>query len=119
MDFALTTDGVTPDMTFTKATDITNNIYLSLAIIRGSWWFNPAFGMRDTRRLKNTPASARLIESWIKEALQWLLDNGRASAVEVTLQQDRLQNPNRLLALIEVTQANGTVVTFEKFVEVV
>lgn len=119
MDYALALNDSGADLSFSKASDINNNIYLSLAIIRGTWWFNPEFGMRDTRRLKNTEQTARLVAEWIKEALQWLLDSGRASTIAVTMQRDPRQDPHRLRALIEVTQANGQQLTFEKFVEVV
>lgn len=121
MDFTIEIDNAaaTADMTFVPATTILNNIYISLTIVRGSWWFNTEFGLRNTRRLKNTERNARLVKDWIKEALQWLIDSGRATSIEITIQRDRLQNPTRLLALIEAHEADGNIVTFEKFVEVV
>lgn len=119
MDFAIATNGLTGDLTWEKSTDIGNNVFLSLAIIKGAWWFNPEFGMRDTRRLKNTEKNARLVADWVKEALRWLLDMKRATNIEVETERDTLQDPTRLKAVITVTQANGVPVTFEKFFEVV
>lgn len=114
MDFAI----VDSDQTFTPATDIGNNIYISLAVVRGTWWFNRSFGMRDTRRLKNTAQNARLVEAYIREALQWLIDTGRAAQIDIATERDLTQDLHRLKAVITVTQSNGRQVTFDKFVEV-
>ncbi len=108
-------------MTFDTATTIMNNVWLSLMIDKGSWFFNPDFGSRLylLKRAKNTEHTAALAREYCKEALQWLLDTGRAVEIQVFSQRDRLQDLNRLKLLVEVTQADGNTVTFETFVEVV
>ncbi len=118
MDFAIIYNQQL-DMSFVPVGDISNNITLSLAIIKGTWWFNPDFGMRDTRRLKNTEQNARLVKRWAEEALKWILDSGAARAIEVYVEHDRLQDPTRLKLLVEATQADGRTVTYETFKEVV
>lgn len=119
MDFAIVMNNGQAEMTFDKAQDIFNNIYLSLVIKKGSWWVDPEFGMRDRGRMKNTEQNARLVRQDCLEALQWLLDIGRASAIEVTVERDRTEDLHRLKILVEATKANGTKVTFETFKEVV
>jgi phage gp46-like protein len=119
MDFAIATDQGLGAMTFDRAGDILNNIFLSLAIGQGSWWFNPGFGLRRRDRLKNTEATARLVREDCKQALQWLLDSGRAAAIEVFVERDRSQDTGRLRILVEATQADGNRVTYETFQEVV
>lgn len=119
MDFQLAITGYQADMTFTRATDIRNNVWLSLSILRGSWWFNPAFGMRDTRRLKNTERTARLVRDWVLEALQWIIDIGRATDIHVEMERDIILQPSRLKTIVTVTQPNGATVTFSHFFEVV
>jgi phage gp46-like protein len=118
MDFAIEMTAGLPAMTFDKAADIRNNVLLSLLVRRGSWWFNPAFGMRELPK-KNTIAAAGLVEEYAREALRWLLDTGRATAIEVRAERDPLQDPHRLKLRLQVTQASGEVLSFEHFVEVV
>ena len=119
MDFAIVMTSGQAEQTFDKAGDIFNNIFLSLTIKQGSWWFDPAFGMRDRGRMKNTERNARLVREDCKEALQWIIDAGRATSIEVTTERDRSQDLNRLKILVEATQADGKRVTFETFKEVV
>lgn len=119
MDFQLSIDhaGVL-DETFIPATDILNNIIISLAIRKGSWWHDPAFGLIDRPRLKNTPAIARLIKQDIEQALQWIITAGRASSIQVETWRDD-NDPYRLIVLVTATQTNGQVVTYSIFKEVV
>jgi len=121
MDFAIETDGLIGRMTFHKAENILNNVFLSLAVPRGGWWFNPQFGSRLhlLRREKNTERTAILAREYCKEALQWLITARRAQKIEVATERDIWTDPHRLKAHIEVTQADGRQVTFETFVEVV
>lgn len=121
-DFAIIIDeNANGKMTFDPSGDIMNNIYLSLAIRRGSWFQNPQFGSRLhlLHREKNTEKTAALAEEYCKEALQWLIDCGRATKVNVYSERDRTQNLDRLKILVEVTQADGRQVTYTHFVEVV
>lgn len=120
MDFAITTpaDGQA-QMTFNEVGDIFNNIFLSLTVKKGSFFHNPDFGLRQRGRLKNTEATAALIRHDYKDALQWLIDTGRARSVDVSSERDRRQDLNRLKLLIEVVQADGRTVTFTTFREVV
>lgn len=121
MDFKIYTEDTVGQMTFDKADNIFNNVFLSLMIEKGSFFQNPDFGSRLhlLKRAKNTEKTAALAEEYCKEALQWLIDTGRAKKIEVFTQRDRLQDLNRLKLLIEVTQSDGKPVSFETFVEVV
>jgi len=123
MDFRILTDddATVGRMTFDPAGDIMNNVYLSLVVKRGSWFQNPEFGSRLhlLHRAKNTEKTAALAEEYCREALQWLLDVGRATKVDVHTERDRSQDLHRLKLLVEVTQADGRQVSFGTFVEVV
>jgi phage gp46-like protein len=107
------------EMTFDPSTDISNNVYLSLTIPKGSWFFNPLFGLRRRGRMKNTERTASLIAEDARSALQWLLDSGRASKIEVSTERDPLADPYRLKLLVEVMQKDGNSVSFAIFKEVV
>ncbi|TWJ11167.1 phage GP46 family protein [Geobacter argillaceus] len=120
MDFQLTYDKRTGtiDQTFAKGADILNNIIISLAIKKGTWWNDPAFGLTDRPRLKNTPATARLIKQDIEQALQWIIDAGRATAIRVETWRDA-NDRHRLNVLVTATQADGRIITYTTFKEVV
>jgi phage gp46-like protein len=120
MDYAITIeDGLTGAMEFTAAIGISNNVFLSLAVERGSFFHNPGFGLRKRERLKNTEATAALIRHDYREALQWLIDTGRARSVEVEVERDRSQDLGRLAILVTVIQTDGASVSFSIFQEVV
>ena len=119
MDFAILTDTGSGAMTFGKAGDIMNNVFLSLSIARGSFFASPGFGMPRRERMKNTAHNARLIKDDAAAALRWLLDTGRAADIQVEVERDPARDPHRLLLQVTVTQADGNRVTFKKFVEVV
>lgn len=122
MDFTIVqNDNGLPEMTFDKAGDISNNILLSLVVQRGSWFQNPEFGSRLhlLRKAKNTALTERLARDYCREALQWLLDTGKVTVLDIATERDLTVNRHRLKLVIEATQANGRKVTFEHFVEVV
>ncbi len=125
MDYALQIDNQTgiASMTFAQAEDgnLLNNIYLSLVIRQGSFFQNPEFGSRLhlLQRAKNTARTEALAAEYCKEALQWLIDSGRVSKIDVYTERDRTQDLNRLKILVEATKADGGLVTFTHFVEVI
>ena len=124
MDFAITINNQTGigQMTYTEAATLMNNIYLSLKTQKGSFFADPSFGSRLylLRREKNTDMTMRLAIDYCREALQWMIDTGKAKSVDVYAQRDRMQDINRLKLLIEATPVSGAdPVPFETFIEVV
>lgn len=118
MDFKIEIDHGLGRMTFEKDDTILNNIYLSLAVSQGSFFQNPEFGSRLhlLQRAKNTDTSSALAEDYCREALQWLLDIGKAKSIDISTERE---TPDRLKVLVEATQADERKVNFETFVEVV
>jgi len=121
MDFAIAIEqgSLAGSMTWDECTTIANNVFLSLAVERGSFFHRPGFGLRKRSRMKNTEPTSALIRSDYQEALQWLVDTGRARAVAVRVQRDPQVDPHRLKILVEVTQADGRTLRFNTFREVV
>ena len=119
MDYAITLQDGLASMSFDPPAGIFNNVYLSLTVPRGSFFHNTSFGLRQRGRLKNTPATAALIRQDYLEALQWLINTGRAKSIAVEVQQKPQQDLFRLALLVTVTQADGRVLTFTTFKEVV
>lgn len=123
MDFTIVIDNETgqAEMTYDKTTTLMNHIYLSLMIRRGSFFAWPLFGSRLhlLLRAKNTVQTAQRAEGYAKEALQWMIDEGRAKSVEVFTRRNASAN-GRMDLLIEVTPANGAPpVRYWTFIEVI
>ncbi len=124
MDFAITIDNQTGlgAMTFVKAENIMNNIYLSLKVKRGSFFYDPTFGSRLylLDREKNTEIKKQLAIDYAREALQWLIASGKAQTVDVYAERDRQRNLDRMKLLVEVTPVNADQpVAFSIFVDVI
>lgn len=120
MDYTITVEdgGVVGRMNWDESESILNNIYLSLKVRRGSFFHNPGFGLLNRGRLKNTEATAALVRHDHQEALQWLIDTGKARSIEVFAERDP-HNLYRLKMLIEAVQADGNKVSFATFHEVI
>ncbi|MDH3975621.1 MAG: phage GP46 family protein [Deltaproteobacteria bacterium] len=116
MDFKIKTASGRPQMTFEKADNIMNNIYLSLAIAKGSFFMDPQFGHRFNEVRKNTAGAPGQVKEYAKEALQWLIKTGRAKKIEIVTERDGRE---RIKIRVEATQADGREVTFDTFYEVV
>lgn len=121
MDFEIETARGQGLMTLNPAESIMNNIFLSLEIPQGSCFWDPEFGSRlhELKRSKNTERTAELSRQYCEEALQWIIDAGRAKSIEVVTERDRSASPHRLKILVQAVQADGRKVSFETFQEVV
>jgi phage gp46-like protein len=111
-------DPTTGDLSGKRITTLANAVYLRLRTPLGSWWANPTLGSRlyELQREKDLPRVARLAVQYAQQALQPLLDDGRATAIDVTASQP---GNGRLLLVVEVTAADGARQTFEHWVRVV
>lgn len=118
MSFAVTMQDGLPCMAFKSGNDLLTNMILSLEIAQGSFFADPTFGLRPRPQAKRTQKMVRLIKGDIEDALQWLLDTGRASSIEVTMEIPT-NDLYRVTALVEATAPNGGQIRYEKFVEVV
>jgi len=121
MDFQIETIAGMGEMTFSPAGDMNllNNIFLSLMVGQGTFFARPEFGCRRIERAKNTINNADLTRDYCLEALQWLIDNGRAQSIEVTVERDPGGDPHRLKIQVVATKSDLTQVTFETYREVV
>ncbi len=124
MDYAVTIDNQTGRgiMTFSKTSTLMNNIYLSLSVRRGSFFLDPQFGSRLhlLTRAKNTDQTAQLAVGYCKEALQWMIDTGKARAINVLAQRDPALDRHRLYLMVEATPAGSDEpVQFSMFIEVI
>jgi len=94
-----------------------NAIVLRILTPLGSYWAEPLLGSRlhELQREKDVERVAVLAKQYSEQSLQGLLDDGRASAIDV---QTRRDHDGWLQLAIEVTSANGQRLTFNHPVKV-
>jgi phage gp46-like protein len=96
---------------------LANAAYLRLATPLGSWFGDVTLGSRlhELQREKDVARVERLARQYARDALQPLLDDGRASGLQVDVQRQG----GRLLLRIELVDAQGVSSTFSVFVKVI
>ena len=118
MDFQVVMDSSYPTggLTFTKNSDIRTNIYLSLNIKKGSWFANTQFGNELYKVKKVTDAGLVLAKQYIEQALQWLIQTGKATSIKVeVVKSDKLGSIN---FNVQALQPNGITVYYQQFLDV-
>jgi phage gp46-like protein len=122
MDFQIEMASGLGKMTFEKAGDMNllNNIFLSLMVPRGGFFARPEFGSRlhELLRMKNNPASADLARDYCQEALQWLIDCGKVTSFDISVERVPDENPHRLKVQVVATKADLSQVIIETYQEV-
>jgi phage gp46-like protein len=101
-------------LNFTKSTDITSNIYVLLHVRKGSFFQNPDLGNELHNVTKLTDHGINQAGQYIQEALQPLIQCGRAVSVEVSVERDSREY-NRLNYQVKATQPDGLIVSYTDF----
>lgn len=96
-------DPSTGDYDGTTIDHLGNAVYLRLMTPLGSWWADPALGSRlhELAREKDVERIRVLARQYSEQALQPLIEDGRADAIDVIAVR---QQPGRLALGIEVAQ---------------
>jgi phage gp46-like protein len=108
----------TGDYTRTRIHSLENAVYLRLATPLGSYWADPKLGSRlhELRREKDKTRVHLLATQYASQALQPLIDDGRAQSVTVT---GEARQAGWLLLLITVVDRAQTRHTFNHPVRIV
>ncbi len=116
MDFQITCSSEYPSgaLTFTKNTDLRTDVFMSIFTKKGSFFQRPDFGSNLFKINKLSDSTINLARQYIADALQWLIIVGKATAVEVVVEKD-LQNLGQMDIKVNVTQANGVIITYQMF----
>ncbi|WP_420996247.1 phage GP46 family protein [Cupriavidus sp. 30B13] len=111
-------DPQTGSYTGTRTNTLANAIYLRLQTPLGSWWADKTLGSRlhELKREKDKPRVAKLAQQYAGQALQPILDDGRAKSITVSTSRPQ---SGWLVLLIEVVDAGGRVQHFQHPVRVV
>jgi phage gp46-like protein len=108
----------TGDLTGQRINTLGNAVYIRLMTPLGSWWANPKLGSRlhELRREKDRPRVGILARQYAEQALQPLLDDGRAKKTTITAEQPH----NGWLELqIDIIDATGNPQVFRQPVRVI
>ena len=110
-------DPSTGGYTGQRISRLENAVYLRLMTPLASWWADPSLGSRlhELAREKDVPRISLLAQQYAEQALQPLLDDGRARAIEVSAEQP---HNGRCLLHVVVTDATGTPYAYDHFVRV-
>ncbi|MES2237607.1 MAG: phage GP46 family protein [Pseudomonadota bacterium] len=104
------------------ADGLANAVYLRLMTPLGSYWADATLGSRlhELQRAKDLPRVELLARQYAAQALQPILDDGRATAVDISTERIKAGDATgRLSLLIEVTAASGERHTFRHPVQVI
>lgn len=119
MDFKIVSeDGLMGKMSFDKDDDLRTAIYVSLNTDLGSFFQRPSLGSKLFRINNTTQQSLNLARQYTEQALQWILDIGRANYLNVLVEKD-FSNPNRMNIRVGMRAVDGTEIEYETFRRVV
>lgn len=108
---------LTGDYTLKQISTLQNAVYIRLTTPLGSWWADGRVGslLHTLQREKDVMRLGRLAKQYAEEALQPLLDDGRAKAIHIDYEQPH----NGYLHLaIQLTDNRGETVAFKHPVKV-
>jgi len=119
MDFKIvSSNGLGGQMTWDKADNLLTSVILSLGIDRGTFFQDPTFGSRLFEIKKLTTKSVNLAQQYIEEALQWLLDTGKAANITVQVERDSIDR-TRLNVRVQVEERDGNQITYDLYKDLV
>jgi phage gp46-like protein len=104
-------------MSYENGDSFINNILLSIYIKRGSFFVVPSLGSRLFLLKKITADVSKLAKNYIAEALQWMVDTGRMTDLQIQTEEDR--DNNGLKIGISCKKQNGQDISFQTFYPVV
>lgn len=108
----------TGDYTQTRVYSLQNAVYMRLETPLGSYWADPLLGSRlhELAREKDVSRVYLLARQYAEQALQPLLDDGRADSITVDTQKGQ---KGWLYLLITVTDSSGTPQKFKHPVRII
>ncbi|QOF68293.1 phage GP46 family protein [Actinobacillus sp. GY-402] len=109
---------LTGDYTSKQISTLQNAVYIRLTTPLGSWWANGRVGslLHLLKREKDLAKNGMLAEQYAQEALQPLIDDGRAKAISISHEQP---HDGSLILLIKVTDNRGQIYDFKHHVELI
>ena len=109
---------LTRDYTSEKIDTLQNAVYIRLTTPKGSWWADGTLGslLHLIQREKDLSRVGLLAQQYAEEALQPIIDDGRAKSITVTHEQPK---DGSLNLNIQVTDNRGKAYQFKHSVKVI
>lgn len=109
---------LTRDYTSEKIDTLQNAVYIRLTTPKGSWWADGMLGslLHLIQREKDLSRVGLLAQQYAEEALQPIIDDGRAKSITVTHEQPK---DGSLNLNIQVTDNRGKTYQFKHSVKVI
>lgn len=109
---------LTRDYTSEKIDTLQNAVYIRLTTPKGSWWADGTLGslLHLIQREKDLSRVGLLAQQYAEEALQPIIDDGRAKSIVVTHEQPK---DGSLNLFIQVTDNRGNTYQFKHSVKVI
>jgi phage gp46-like protein len=117
VDFVYDETALTFKLTESLADVVRNNIIMSIMINKGELIDSPLLGSRRNEIKSGGINGARELEYYDREALQWIIDIGRAISIDIKTWPEPVQ-PERLNETIAATLPDGEIVPFNTFYRV-
>ncbi len=94
---------LTRDYTSDKIDTLQNAVYIRLTTPKGSWWADGTLGslLHLIQREKDLSRVGLLAQQYAEEALQPIIDDGRAKSIVVTNEQPKDGSLNLLISVID------------------
>lgn len=94
---------LTRDYTSEKIDTLQNAVYIRLTTPKGSWWADGTLGslLHLIQREKDLSRVGLLAQQYTEEALQPIIDDGRAKSITVTHEQPKDGSLNLLISVID------------------
>jgi phage gp46-like protein len=110
-------DPYTRGYTGEQITHLGNAVYCRLMTPLGSYWADPTLGslLHTLVRMKDLPRIGVLAEQYAREALQPILADGRALAIDIYVDQP---HNGRLMMQVRITSADQNQQTFSYWIPV-
>jgi phage gp46-like protein len=114
MDFQVRDVRGIPNLYFTKNNDIMTSIILSLHLPVGRFFFNPAWGHQLYSIKKVNDPNLAIAQQYVKQALQWLIDLGKISSLNVLCERDD-NRKDQINIKVNAVQPTGSIITYKTF----
>lgn len=94
---------LTRDYTSDKIDTLQNAVYIRLTTPKGSWWADGTLGslLHLIQREKDLSRVGLLVQQYAEEALQPIIDDGRAKSITVTHEQPKDGSLNLLISAVD------------------
>ena len=118
MSFAFVNNNHNVEMSTDSDDTILSDIVMCLSVKKGTWFFDPDFGHELDTVDRFSEDVVPLVEAIVKRAVQKIIDSGKAVSIDVSAETSRIAE-NRIDYVVRAVQADGQIITWSSFKEII